>query len=1190
MESKKILGLDIGTNSIGWALVTYNQNAEKDSDWTGEILGIGSRIFPEGVNREKGNEVSKTAARRDKRMKRRQLWRRANRKRKLARFLMQHEMFPVVERLESTLQQKNLPPELQTYFALNPYELRLKALSEPLTKVELGRVFYHLSQHRGYKEDLQNPLADGKTLRKGDAKSEKVGIDATEKLIGKGTLGQALGKIWEQGEVHTNRLRNRYTLRSMYVHEFEAIWEKQQTFHPELLNEETKMLLGDSAKGLLFSQRSLKSQKHLIGKCTFEPQKNRASNSHILFEEFSLWQFLNTIRYEEGALTLEQKKTVIEKLCYAKKDAVKFSELKKCLGLTASRFNYPDSQKLPNCPTNRHLRDIFGKSVWDKMTQKEKNHAWLIKYNAKDRIKTEQLLEEKYGFDATQQSNFIDFTLKKEYASISIKAISLILPWLQQGYMYDTAVLLAGIQKAFGKTWEKQDKENIVAKVTAIVENRKLINRDAIRHWLQTDFHFTEQQINKLYHHSEVKEVHNIGTFLTDKGGQDPYIAGIKNPIVMAALYEVRKLVSEIMAQHGKIDEIKIEMAREIKSSKQERMEIESKQRKNEERNDKIKVELDKLGKPHTNRNIQKMILFEELRKEGQTATCPYSGESFGVDDLFGNKWQIEHIIPYSISLDDSMANKTLCNYKLNHEKGQKTPFQAFGTQGKRWEEMKQRAKFLLPYRKYQRFIAEKHGELNDFISRQLNDTRYISKIAKEYLRHVCDTVRVTQGGVTSILRQHWGANNILNPAIRNLGWTDGEYWVCVNIDNQALEIKPWQYESKKGEIADEMFKRLKTKGAIKVLQGNIVKGIFHPKKQRDDHRHHAVDALVIACTETKFLQYVSEMEGKGQNMSEEERKMAFPMPWATFWKDANAAIGRILVSFKNRKRLVKMASKTVVNVKEKRFTAQSAAPRGGLHNETFYGKYPNEKTGEMNYHLRVPIESIKDHKRVAKIVDEGIKALIESELQKRGIDTNGNYTVPAEMLKTYNIDTQTTHYPLQIKGQPGPIKTVRIREKSSNMKHIAAQKGINRYAEPGNNYCIAIYQLASGKKEGEVVSFFDAVKRNIAGENVLSEKPDRELVMLLKQGDMMVMNKTETQIMNEMTKKEISQHLYVLRKISQKESTIELVFLKHNITGINVDTANAPLVMRKSPNTLIGTKVAISVTGDLFIANPNKL
>ncbi len=612
METKKILGLDIGTNSIGWALITYHQVAEKDSDWTGEILGIGSRIFPEGVKREKGNEVSKTAERRDKRLKRRQLWRKANRKRKLARCLMQHEMFPFVEQLENALQQKTLPPELQAYFALNPYELRLKALSEPLTKAELGRVLYHLSQHRGYKEDLQNPLGDGKTLRKGDTKNEKAGIDVTETLIGTGTLGQALGSIWQQGQTHSTRLRNRYTLRGMYLHEFETIWEKQQTFHPELLDENLKNSLGDAAKGLLFSQRPLKSQKHLIGKCTFEPQKNRASNSHILFEEFSLWQFLNTIRYEEGALTLEQKKIVIEKLCYAKKDAAKLSELKKCLGLMESRFNYPDSQKLPTCPTIRQLRDIFGKTTWDNMSQKDKNHAWLIKYNAKDPDKTRLLLAEKYGFSEKQQKNFIDFTLKKDYASISIKAISFILPWLQQGYMYDTAVLLGGIQKAFGKAWEMQDKAGIVAKVVAIVVDNKLVNRDAIRYWLQTDFAFDEKQVGKLYHHSEVAGVKNIGTFITAKG-QDPYIAKLKNPIVMAALYEVRKVVTEIMAQYGEIDEIKIEMAREIKSSKEERTEIEIKQRKNEKRNDEIKVELDKLGKPHTTRNIQKMVLFEEL-------------------------------------------------------------------------------------------------------------------------------------------------------------------------------------------------------------------------------------------------------------------------------------------------------------------------------------------------------------------------------------------------------------------------------------------------------------------------------------------------------------------------------------------------------------------------------------------------
>jgi len=297
----KILGLDLGTNSIGCALIDDTQN---------KIEGIGSRIFPMGVDNlgDGDNEMSKNASRTGARGVRRQFFRRRLRKKILLKALSENNMCPMdAKDFEDWKISKQFPSEkLAAWFAINPYELRQKALNEKLTLEEIGRIFYHLIQRRGFLSNSRKGGSDDGAIFKGNAKEGKIGIDETLESIEGKTLGSYLYEIYPKEnqpfQDGLERIRNRYTTRKMYVDEFEMIWEKQAQFH-QVLNHDLKTLYGgrkqDNYKedGILFHQRPLRSQKHLVGNCSFEPTKTKCPISAIPVEMFRIWQWVNTVEY-----------------------------------------------------------------------------------------------------------------------------------------------------------------------------------------------------------------------------------------------------------------------------------------------------------------------------------------------------------------------------------------------------------------------------------------------------------------------------------------------------------------------------------------------------------------------------------------------------------------------------------------------------------------------------------------------------------------------------------------------------------------------------------------------------------------------------------------------------------------------------------------------------------------------------
>lgn len=1161
----RVLGLDLGTNSIGWAVV---DDEKKD------ILATGVRIFPEGVENmgEGENEQSKNVTRRDKRQSRRQNFRGKLRKERLAKLLIRHGMFPRLgpvyreltgedpadikfrKKFHTVIRQIQLPKEIKAFFSIDSYEARSKAYQgKKLSLYEIGRICYHFAQRRGYKESLQDSDKDDGALFEGKPKEGKTGINETKQKIGEyGTLGNYL----YHEDSHKKRLRNRYTLRSMYENEFEIIWNSQQEYYPDVLTNELKLQIGGSKRqgdkqdGVLFYQRPLRSQKHLIGNCSFETDKPRCSKSTIPFELSRAYEWINNIRNGTQSLNSDDRAIALE-LFKSKSKAFPFKTLKKKLSDPDGNYNYKDKDKLPGCPTIANFRKIFGKQQWEDLSLKEQEDIWHIKLFAEDPDWLEQYARKKWELDKEKISKFKSFHLNKDYARKSRKAIMNMLPYLKAGYVYDEAVLLGGLRSAFGATeWDQMPPEKhqkIEEEVMEIAKNSEEKGKaiDRIKIFLKKKYLLSNQQVNKLYHHSAKEEV-EVKNHL-------PKPENVRNPVVQQALYEMRNLVNAVVETYGKPDEIRVELARELKASKSHRNEIRQMQQEREEENNKIKAELDKYGMPHTRNNIEKFKLYNELKDHSGKAVNPFDPErTISIEDLLNGYVQVEHIIPYSISLNNSFANKTLCDADTNRDKGDRTPYQYFQDQAERWQLIQDHIFDILPHWKARRFISKTNPDSDDFIERQLNDTRYISKQAKNYLKHICTKVNIAQGTVTSILRHFWGLDGILEHTYK-VDAKNGEYLAAVNDEEHViLELVLWNHETLQKDQA-----KLAKRG--KLVQGYVKDGTLYPFKQRTDHRHHAVDALAVACSERKYLQQISRLSGRGFNHKKIKEKDQFEVPWEGFWQDANEAVHKILVSHKQSDRVLTKIKKQLYDYTGKPKTdkhgnkipqAKGMAARGQLHKETVYGKH-NGKDREEYYHVRKSLEEIKSHTHVAKIVDPKIQELVQEAIQKAdpNIDLNKSFKVPNHAFFEYDEETKQKK-PLVFlpnkNGDPIPVKKVRIRENIGNA--VQLKDGINQYVNPRNNHHVVIYRNKEGDLDEQVVTFWEAVERKRQNQPVFQLPSDGEkIIATLQIDDTFLLGITDEEVRHyKNDKKFLNKHLFRIQTLSSKYYEFRLVSDAH--------------------------------------------
>lgn len=927
----KILGLDLGTNSIGWAVV--DTSVEK-------ILGTGVRIFPEGViDKGKGEkEKSKNASRTEKRQMRRQFYRKRLRKIKLLEVLIEQGMCPLT--VQELTQWKNWDkakkaegrkfpstPDFDEWIRQNPYELREKAIKEEITLYELGRIFYHFIQRRGFLSNRKGK-EDNTIFTKGKPEENILPINETKGKIAGKTLGSYLNSIsYKEGEPYHSitedekeiRVRGRYTVRDMYIDEFEKIWTIQKQFldiddkivetkrirelkgtvtnnrnrkkieylrakfgAENLIVEQNnrgfiriittrqlplkEFLAGKierivdrkggeklqfkSNDSVLFWQRPLRSQKSLLSNCRFENDlpvvKNdgtflRKENgeiqtrskkpcpvSHPDYELFRAYQFINNISYGKNQRLSEDQREMVLSLINKSEKNFDFKKIPEALKLTYEKFNYEDKHKVPGNPTIKALKPLFSEEVWEK----HYSDIWHCFYFYEDDDKLFEKLKKDYGF-TKGIDDVKKVRLKDGYGNVSLKAIRNILPFLKKGIQYDKAVILGGVKNAFGKRWKyfSDFHDNIESEIISVLkeDNKEGEALKKIKEHLSSPvfgygFEKDDPHFYHLYHHSQVVDKKD------GKAEKVPEVENLRNPIVQQAVNETRRLVNFLLKKYKKefgsdfkFDQIKVEMGRDLRNNKQGRQEASIRISENEKKNDEARERLAEYGLQPSRENIQKYLMYREIEERGGKAQCPYTGKVISIADLLGsdNAVQIEHIVPYSVSLDDSFGNKTLCEANFNREKGEKTPYQfylenpdnnlwgigKYQNPDDGWNEITERAFRLLPYRKAKKFTSKRKYDKSDFIQRQLNDSRYIAKKSVELLSHICNDVRVMPGQLTAELRHLWGLNNILQPVV-NLDEhsfeVDAEksipYYVTTDEQGEVVSIQRKQNERPKTE------------------------------------------------------------------------------------------------------------------------------------------------------------------------------------------------------------------------------------------------------------------------------------------------------------------------------------------------------------------------------------------------------
>jgi len=483
----RTLGLDIGTTSIGWALIEDTKGQER-------VIATGVRIFPEGVDRDQqGGEQAKTQTRREKRGQRRQIARRARRKDQLKMLLIEHGLLPTKQ------------DELKEIFGLNPYPLRRRALDEQLSCFEFGRVLIHLNQRRGFKSN-----------RKTDKGKEEQGMLAEISALagriegsGSRTLGEYLARLGageiEPCEDEPATIRNRHTRRDMYEHEFDAVWTVQAEHHPESLTDELKK----QVRKIMFFQRALYWPKSVIGRCDLEPRLKRCPVADRAAQRFRIVQEVNNLKIidrstgEERRLAAEERAIVIDELSKAKERT--FDQIRKKLKFTEEvRFNFENDEgtgrdKLkghlvdcllaakPGVNKNGHRTGALGKDYW-KLDERTKDRivAILIDEDSEERALT--LLQKRCGLDSAQAEQVLGVNLPDGYASFSKHTIRRLLPHMERGLLLmgndatDSAMHAAGYlrpdQREVGEVTmlgQSPDLPNPIVR-RALVEVRKVVN------------------------------------------------------------------------------------------------------------------------------------------------------------------------------------------------------------------------------------------------------------------------------------------------------------------------------------------------------------------------------------------------------------------------------------------------------------------------------------------------------------------------------------------------------------------------------------------------------------------------------------------------------------------------------------------------------------------------------------------
>ena len=817
------------------------------------------------------------------------------------------------------------------------------------------------------------------------------------------TVGQYKMKMLDENP--NVSLKNMVFYRQDYLDEFERIWETQAQFHPELTRDRKKEI----GNMIIFYQRPLRSKKSLIGICELEGKKMEIEvegkkktitvgskvcpKSSPLFQEFRIWQRLNDIKLiqlstrQEYCLSQDQKELLAKELEYKYK--LTKQQMLKCLSLKPKEYDMNfkeldgnttqavlfdayrkiiemsghgehDFQKMSASDISTLVERVFGALGFNinllhfdaeatDISQDSMYQLWHLLYSfegdnsAMGNKTLTHKIQKLFRFDSDEYAKILaGISFKTDYSSLSAKAIKRILPFMKEGNDYSTACVYAGYNHS-KRSLTKEELDNKQLK-----DHLDILSKNSLR-----------------------------------------------NPVVEKILNQMINVVNSLINTYGKPDEIRIELARELKKSSKEREAMTTAINTAKRENEEYKKILEKeFGIVHVSKNdILRYKLYLELKDNGFHTL--YSNTYIPREKLFSREFDIEHIIPQACLFDDSFSNKTLESRSINSEKSNSTAYDfvkgKYGDEGaktyvKRVEDLFKNQK--ISKTKMTKLLMTADDIPTDFINRDLRDSQYISKKAREILEEIVRVVVPTTGSITDRLREDWQLVDIM----KELNW--------------------------------EKYDQLGLTETFENKEGNTIRRIKDWSK-RNDHRHHAMDALTIAFTKPSFIQYLNNLNARSDHSQsiygiehkelyrDKHNKLRFnpPIPLDEFRLEAKRHLQNILVSIKAKNKVV---TRNVNKSKNKQGfkTKVQLTPRGQLHKETIYGSQHRYAT-----HIE-KIDSSFTAEKIATVANKKQREALLARLQAFNNNAKKAFTGKNSLDKNpvWLDESHTASVPLRVK------------------------------------------------------------------------------------------------------------------------------------------------------------------------------
>ena len=961
------LGLDVGTNSIGWAAIRLDEKGRPCG-----LLDMGVRVFPDGRSPQSktSNAVERRLARGQRRRRDRYLQRRG----KLMDSLIEFGLMPTCE-----VDRRRLND-------MDPYRLRAQALDSRLEPHQLGRALFHLGQRRGFKSNRKTQGDD-----ESDASETREAISELRRQIkasGARTLGEFQALRQEQGQpLRARQGVGLYPERAMYEAEFDELRKAQQPHH-RLSDDQWDVL-----KEIIFFQRPLKPVDP--GWCLLEKGEKRAAKALPISQEFRMLQEVNNLRVRVGTeperpLDAHERECAMKRLRSGKDIALSNgrdnipAKPTKDLGLPSDTvFNLAAGgrKSIKGDETAGRLmkrrksktepeRMLFG-IRWLEMPLEERNEIVRFLLQAEEPEDVHRKAIADWNLDTVQAETLANIPLTDGYGSLSEKAMSKLLPHLLEGRVYSDAALEAGYPS-------------------------------------HSDFR-NEEAHDKLPYYGVVLPRAVVGA----DPAKDPRIDGeparhgrLANPTVHIGLNQLRRVVNGLINAYGKPEEIVVEVARDLKLGREAKANLNQRQIENRKRNERRREMLEAMGMSPTPGTIRKLRLWEQ-QGEPQARVCPYTGRQLSVHMVLSSQTEVDHILPFSRTLDNSEANMVVCIAGANRDKGDRSPYEAFGHNPGEYDYKAIQSNAVgLPNNKRWRFdkdAMERYEGERGFLDRQLSETSYLSRTARAYLAYLYDEkgegrvrVRAVPGRMTALLRRGWGLEGILRVT----------------------------------------------------SEGVVVRG-----KQRDDHRHHAIDAFVVANTTQGLLQgFASASASRGGVAEDRMAAVAGEvLPWEGF----------------NRNQLRSCLDRLVVSYKPDHGSV-GRGTTGQLHNETAYGLIEANEDGTSRVVVRRMLSDVKRRSDFDSVRDTALKAAL-IELWD-GIEAKSDTERAAVFAERAQVKG------VEVGGKYQQVRRVRMTDKQRVIL-IGRDHAGNPYKGylPGGNEFAAVWKMRDGNWQMVVVPRFHA-------------------------------------------------------------------------------------------------------------------